>query len=156
MPRNVVVIGVGNELRGDDGAGLEAARRVRESELPASVTVHLHEGEAVGLLELWDGADAAVLVDTVRSGAPPGTIHRLDASHAPVPSLVRRSSSHTISIAEAIELARVLGTLPPGILVYGVEGRQFETGTELSDEVAEALDRLVCELRAETLRASAA
>jgi hydrogenase maturation protease len=155
MPRSVVVIGVGNELRGDDGAGLEAARRVRESDLPASVTVHLHEGEAVGLLELWDGADAAVLVDTVRSGAPPGTIHRLDASHAPVPSLVRRSSSHTIGIGEAIELARALGTLPSGIRVYGVEGRQFEAGTELSDEVAAALDPLVRELRAEALRVSA-
>lgn len=154
MLRNVVVIGVGNELRGDDGAGLEAVRRVRESELPASVTVHLHEGEAVGLLELWDGADAAVLVDTVRSGAPPGTIHRLDASQVPLPSPVRRSSSHTIGIAEAIELARALGTLPTGILLYGVEGRQFEAGTELSDEVAAALDPLVHELRAETLRVS--
>ena len=95
-----------------------------------------------------------MLVDTVRSGAPPGTIHRLDASQVPLPSPVRRSSSHTIGIAEAIELARALGTLPTGILVYGVEGRQFEAGTELSDEVAEALDRLVCELRAETLRVS--
>jgi hydrogenase maturation protease len=154
MPRTVVVIGVGNELRGDDGAGLEAARRVRESELPPSVTVRLHEGEAVGLLELWDGADAAVLVDTVRSGAPPGTIHRLDASHGPLPSPIRRSSSHTIGIAEAIELSRALGTLPPGILVYGVEGRQFEAGTGLSDEVGEALDRLVRELRAEAMRVS--
>ena len=155
MRRNVVVIGVGNELRGDDAAGLEAARRVRESELPASVTVHLHEGEAVGLLELWDGADAAVLVDTVQSGAPPGTIHRLDASHGPLPSRVRRSSSHTIGLAEAIELARALGTLPSGeILVYGVEGRQFETGTRMSAEVGEALDGLVRELRAETIRVS--
>jgi len=155
VPRSVVVIGVGNELRGDDGAGLEVARRVGEAGLPASVTVHLHEGEAVGLLELWDGADAAVLVDTVRSGAPPGTIHRLDASHGPLPSRVRRSSSHTIGIAEAIELARALGTLPSGILVYGVEGQRFETGTELSQEVAQALDRLVRELRAEALRVSA-
>jgi hydrogenase maturation protease len=152
MLRNVVVIGVGNELRGDDRAGLEAVRRVCESKLPASVRVHLHQGEAVDLLELWDGADAAVLVDTVRSGAPPGTIHRLDSSEVPLPSPVRRSSSHTIGIAEVIELARALGTLPSKILVYGVEGRQFEAGTELSREVAEALDRLVLELRVETLR----
>ena len=131
MLRNVVVIGVGNELRGDDRAGLEAVRRVCESELPASVTVHLHEGEAVDLLELWDGADA---------------------SQVPLPSPVRRSSSHTIGIAEAIELARALGTLPSRILVYGVEGRQFEAGIELSGEVAEALDGLVSELRVETLR----
>jgi len=155
MPRDVVVIGVGNDLRGDDGAGLEAARRVRECEPPPSIKVRLHEGEAVGLLELWDGADAAVVVDTVRSGAPPGTIHRLDATHEPLPSLARRASSHTIGVGEAIELARVLGTLPSGLLVYGVEGIQFETGTGLSDEVAAALDPLVRELLDAAVRVSA-
>jgi len=154
MPRSVVVIGVGNELRGDDGAGLEAVRRVRE-QLPASVGVHLHEGEAIGLLELWQKADTAVLIDAVRSGAPPGTIHRLDASHAPLPSLVRRSSSHTIGIGDAIELARALGTLPRRIRVYGIEGHRFEAGAGLSDEVSAALDPLVRELRAQVLGESA-
>lgn len=155
MPRNVVVIGVGNQLRGDDGAGLEVVRRVRDCELSTSIAVHLHEGEAIGLLALWDGAEAALLVDTVLSGAPPGTIHRLDASHGPLPSPLRRSSSHTIGIGEAIELARALGTLPATVRVYGVEGRQFELGTELTEEVGGALRGLVRELRAEALRISA-
>lgn len=155
MPRNVVVIGIGNELRGDDGAGLEAAKRVRDCELPTSITVHLHEGDAVGLLSLWEGADAALLVDAVRSGAPPGTIHRLDASHAALPSPLRRASTHTLGIAEAIELARTLGTLPPTIRVYGVEGHQFKAGAALTDGIAAALDALVPELRIEALRISA-
>ena len=155
MPRNVALVGVGNELRGDDRAGLEAVRRVRECELPASVTGELHDSEAVGLLELWEGPDSAVLVDTARSGAPPGTIYRLHASRAPSPSLARRSSSHAIGIGEAIELARALRTLPSTILVYGVEGCQFEAGTELSEEVAAAIDPLARKLRAEALRQSA-
>jgi hydrogenase maturation protease len=155
MPRHVVVIGVGNQLRGDDSAGLEAVRRLRDCDLAGSITVHLHEGEAIGLLELWDQADAALLVDTTWSGAPPGTFHRLDASHAPLPSRIRRTSSHTIGIGEAIELARTLGTLPPTIRVYGVEGSQFAAGTELTDDVATALDALVRELQAEALRISA-
>lgn len=156
IPRNVVVIGIGNQLRGDDGAGLEAARRVRDCELSTSITVHLHEGDAVGLLSLWDKADAALLIDAVRSGAPPGTIHRLDASHAPLPSPVRQASSHTLGIAEAIELARALGTLPPTIRVYGIEGGRFEAGAELTIRIASALDTLVRELRVEALRLSAA
>jgi hydrogenase maturation protease len=155
MPRSVVVIGVGNRLRGDDGAGLEAVRRVRDCELSASIAVHLHEGEPVGLLELWDGAEAALLVDAVHSGAPPGTIHRLDASHAPLPSPLRRVSSHTIGIGETIELSRALGTLPPTVRVYGVEGRRFDVGTELTEEVGVALHELVREVRAEALRISA-
>ena len=154
MP-SVVLIGIGNELRGDDRAGLEAVRRVRECELPASVTASLHDREAVGLLELWKGADSVVLVDTVRSGAPPGTIYRLDASQAPLPSLARRASSHTIGIGETIELARALRTLPSTILVYGVEGCQFEAGTELSEAVAAAIDPLAHQVREEALRRSA-
>ena len=133
---------------------METARRVRECRLPASARVHLHEGEAIGLLELWQGADTAVVIDAVRSGAPPGTIHRLDATHAPLPSLVRRSSSHTIGIGDAIELARALGTLPRRIRVYGIEGHRFEAGGGLSDEVCAALDPLVGELRTQLLRDS--
>jgi hydrogenase maturation protease len=155
MPRAVVVIGIGNPLRGDDGAGLEAVRRLRDCELSGAITVHLHEGEAIGLLELWDRADAALLVDTAQSGAPPGTIHRLDASHAPLASRIRRTSSHTVGVGEAIELARALGTLPATVRVYGIEGGQFGAGTELTDDVAAALDALVPELRAEALRVSA-
>jgi hydrogenase maturation protease len=154
MPRHVVVIGVGNRQRGDDGAGLEAARRLRNWELSPSIVVHLHEGEATALLGLWETADAVLLVDTVRSGASPGTIHRLDASHARLPSPIRPSSSHTIGICEAVELSRALGTLPPIIRVYGVEGRQFEAGSELAEDVAAAIDPLVHEIRAEAVRMS--
>jgi hydrogenase maturation protease len=155
MPRHVVVIGVGNRQRGDDGAGLEAVRRVRHCELSSSITVHLHEGEAIALLELWEAADAALLVDTVRSGASPGTIHRLDASQAPLPSPIRTSLSHTIGIGEAIELARAIGSLPATIRVYGVEGRQFEAGSGLADDVAAVIDPLVREIRAAALQLSA-
>ena len=101
-----------------------------------------HEGEAVDLLELWRGFDAVVLVDTVRSGAAAGTIHRIDASTEPLPSPLRRASSHTIGIGEAIELARTLGGLPARVVVYGVEGERFETGAEISEAVAGAIEAL--------------
>jgi hydrogenase maturation protease len=121
-PRSVAVIGIGNALRGDDAAGLEIARRLRRSELPAGVSVHEHEGEGMTLLELWDAADVALVVDTVRSGTSPGTIHRIDVSSTPVPSSLQRTSSHTIGVAEAIELARTLGKLPSRVIVYGIVG----------------------------------
>ncbi len=151
MPPGVVVIGMGNQLRGDDAAGLEAVRRLRERQLPASITLATHEGEAIELHELWDGADAVVLVDTVASGAAPGTVHRIDASDVALPAALRRSSSHAIGAAEAIELARVLGTLPGRVIVYGVEGARFEVGAALSEGVASALDELIAATLAEAL-----
>ena len=147
--RSVVVIGVGNELRGDDAAGLEVARRLRD--LPGGIVVHCHEGEGIELLEKWRGADAVVLIDTVRSGSPPGAVHRLDATAAALPAMLDRSSSHTIGIAETIELARTLGTLPSEVVVYGVEGAKFDAGAGLSEEVAAALDKLVEAVRGEAL-----
>jgi hydrogenase maturation protease len=136
-PVPVVVIGVGNDLRADDAAGLEIARRLREE---PGIGVTAYQGEAINLLELWSGADAVVVVDTVRTGAATGTIHRFDATSDPLPLRLQGSSSHSIGVAEAIELARTLGTLPQRVIVYGVEGARFALARELSDEVKRAIN----------------
>ncbi len=144
----VVVIGVGNALRRDDGAGVEVARRLgaradAAGAADAAIAVLEYEGEPLGLLELWEGARGAVLVDAIRSGAEPGTIHRVDASREPIPALLRGSSStHAVGVGEAVELARALGRLPERVVVYGVEGACFDAGSGLSEEVAGAVDSL--------------
>ncbi len=135
-----MVIGVGNALRHDDAAGLEVARRVRALVDPARVAVIEHEGEQSALLDIWEGAAAVVLVDAIRSGAPAGTIHRVDASEQPLPaSSWGSSSTHAIGVAEAIELARALGCLPAQVMVYGIEGLRFDAGVGLSKEVRDAI-----------------
>jgi hydrogenase maturation protease len=151
--RTVVVIGVGNGWRGDDGAGPEVARRLRA--VPPGggdeIVVRSHEGEGAGLLELWRGAAAVVIVDAVRSQGPPGTIHRLDASSTPLPASLRSASSHAVGVAQAIELARALGRLPERVIVYGIEGESFEAGAVVSEKVASALGALVSAVRQEAL-----
>jgi hydrogenase maturation protease len=129
-----VVIGVGNALRGDDAVGIEVASRLRGVAC---------DEEPSRLIEAWEGADAAILVDTVVSGAKPGTIHRFDASEGPIPARELRSSTHAIGLAETIELARALGRLPKRVVVYGIEGASFEAGAPLSPEVAAAGARVV-------------
>jgi hydrogenase maturation protease len=133
------VIGVGNALRGDDAAGLEVAARLSAA---PGIAVVSHDGEAIDLLERWRGARAVVLVDAVRSGAPAGTVHRIDAAVGPLPVTLRRASSHTIGLGEAIELARTLGTLPERVIVYGVEGVRFGAGEGLSEAVTGAIEPL--------------
>jgi len=135
-----MVIGVGNALRHDDAAGLEVARRVRALVDPARVAVIEHEGEQSALLDIWERAAAVVLVDAIRSGAPVGTIQRVDASEKPLPAPPWGSSStHAIGVAEAIELARALGRLPAQVIVYGVEGVRFDAGDGLSKEVRDGV-----------------
>jgi hydrogenase maturation protease len=139
----VLVVGLGNEFRGDDGAGIEIARRLWDRARCVGIEVREMQGEPIALLDAWQGHDAVVVVDTMRSGAAPGTIRRLDASHEPLPAMLRgRSSTHAVGLGEAIELARALDRLPARIVVYGVEGRRFNAGAELSDE----LDAIIPEL----------
>ena len=148
-PRTLI-IGLGNEYRRDDAVGLVVARRVREA-APESVRVLEESGEGAGLMESWQDADAVILIDAVHSGAKPGTIHRLDAHAHPIAKKFFRFSTHAFGVAEAVELARALGRLPPRLIVNGVEGKSFEAGVGLSPEVEAAaqavVDRVLGELR---------
>ena len=142
------MIGVGNALRGDDGAGLEIARRLQGE---PGFEVLLHEGEGWDLLQLWAGAGAVVLVDTVRSGAAPGTVVRFEAGSQPLPGPIWRRAGHAVGVAEAIELARSLGRLPARLVVFGVEGERFETGSPVSPAVRAAIEPLLAAVRSEAL-----
>lgn len=152
----MVVIGVGNRYRSDDGAGLEAARRVAALPGAEALDVREEEGEPVALLDAWEGARVAVLIDAVSSGGAPGTIHRVDASDAALPASLRGSTStHAVSVAEAIELGRALNRLPAKVVVYGVEGAQFDAGDELSPAVAAVIDDVAARVLAEALELEA-
>jgi hydrogenase maturation protease len=138
----LIVIGLGNAFRGDDAAGVALARALGEDP-----RVIVHEGEPIDLLDRWEGASDVIVVDAVNSGAPPGTIHRLDPLAEPIPTALSRGSTHALGLAEAIELARALDRLPHRLVVYGIEGERFTAGEALSPAVARAVERLRSELR---------
>lgn len=137
----IKVIGVGNAMRGDDAAGPLVARRVR-AHAPAGVEVYEASGEGASLMDAWAGADLVLLVDAVRSGAAPGTIHRFDAHAERLPVGFFHYSTHAFSLAEAVELARALGALPPRLIVYGIEGHDYDAGAGLSEQVEARLDEV--------------
>ncbi len=133
----MVVAGIGSEYRRDDGAGPAVARQA--ADLPGVVDV----GPAVDPLDLlgrWDDADLAVVVDAIRSGAPPGTVRVVDLDEAvPAPAL----STHGLGLADVLRLARTVGRAPRRVVVIGIEGEDFGRGEGLSDEVAAAVPEAV-------------
>ena len=141
----MILIGVGNAWRGDDGAGLAVARRVRELS-PAGVEVREVEGDATALVEAWSGAEGVVVVDAAESGAPPGTVRRFDARTRPLPVRSLRSSTHAFGVSDAVELARALNRLPARLDVYAIEGASFAAGQGLSPAVERAVDELAASL----------
>ena len=126
----IVVIGVGNPDRGDDAVGLTVARRIKDA-APPGVTVTELQGDQLSLLDSWDGASDVYVVDATRSGAEPGTVCRFDSS-IPLGGRFQHRGTHTFSLADVIELARVLHRLPVRLTGYGIEGAAFDVGAPLS------------------------
>lgn len=143
-----VLIGIGNELRGDDAAGLLAVRAIA-GRLPPGWRAIEHSGEGASLLEALRGAEAAVLVDCTQSGAPPGTLRRIAADAASVASRLFHYSTHAFGVAEAIEVGRALGALPERLVIHGIEGACFTAGAPLSPEVAAAIEGLAAAVLAD-------
>jgi hydrogenase maturation protease len=137
-----LIIGIGNADRGDDAVGLMVARKIRDA-APAGVTVTELDGDQLGLLDAWDGADDVYVVDAICSGGEPGGVRRFDAS-APLGAGFKHRGTHMFSLADVVELARALHRLPARLEGYGIEGASFELGGPLSPE-AEGAARTVAE-----------
>jgi hydrogenase maturation protease len=135
----VVVIGVGNEFRGDDAAGLLAARRLRRH---AGVRAVEHTKDGLSLMEHWRPLDHVVVVDALRSGHEPGTVFRFEATEGPVPGDAGWVSTHSPGVAEGIETARALGRLPLSLTVYGIEAERVDPGDRVTPAVADAVEEV--------------
>ena len=142
---SVLIIGVGNELRGDDGAGPRVAAALSALGYHADA----HEGDGAELIEMWQGEDAVYLVDASSSGSAPGTRRRIDASETPLQSDFFRYSSHMFGLAEAIETARALGRLPKRVVVFAIEGADFATGAVMTAEVTASCDVVAADIARE-------
>jgi hydrogenase maturation protease len=142
----VVVIGLGNPYRRDDGVGPYVVQRLRERELPG-VVLATTLGETTELMRLWEGAELAVVVDAIQAApAHPGRVHRLTVVDPPGE---RSRAAHGLDLGDAVELARVLGRMPARLVLYAVEVADVGYGEDLSPAVAEAATRLVDEIAAE-------
>jgi hydrogenase maturation protease len=144
----IAVIGIGQSLRSDDGAGLAAVRlwQANHSSIDgvSNIRVEMAENPGVGLLTLLEGADSAILVDAVRSGAEPGTLHCLVESQIPA-FLDGASFAHGWGVAETLALGRLVNPedLPVKLVLIGIEAGEVALGEDLSPEVAAALPEVV-------------
>jgi hydrogenase maturation protease len=139
VSRVVVVIGVGNEYRRDDGAGLAVVTSLRDR-VPPGVEVVLIDGEPTRLIEAWTGAALAVVVDAVRADPPrPGRVHRFVLDQ-PLAGATRTASSHGFGLDDAIRLALALDRMPGRLIVHAIEAADLTQGTGLTSPVAAAVD----------------
>lgn len=129
-----VVIGIGNALRRDDGVGPAVAALVARHRLPG-VRVLQCPAEPTALLEAWEGAALAVLVDAA-AGEVPGRVRRCAVGEL---GDARAVSSHDLTLTQTYELARVLDRAPLAVVVIAVGVADTGHGEGLSPAVTAAL-----------------
>ncbi|MFL4903801.1 hydrogenase maturation protease [Streptomyces sp. MMS24-I2-30] len=152
MSGRVVVIGVGNPLRGDDGAGPAAVRALR-GRVPDGTVLAVSDGEPARMLGLWRGADTVVVVEALRaSPARPGRLHTLTAADASNRA-AGTASTHALGLGACLALAEALGRLPRRLVVHAVEVTSTELGTGLSEAVRSVLPELTARAAASVQQA---
>jgi hydrogenase maturation protease len=147
----MLVLGLGNELAADDAVGVLVARAVREQVADAADVVE-SSASGMALLEIFDGYDRAIVVDSIRTGRnPPGTITELglgDVGRVVAPSLHHAGLPELAAVAERLGLR-----FPFETRVLAVEVRDSLTlGGSLSAPVAAAIDELARRVRAQIER----
>jgi len=137
---SAVVIGIGNDLRRDDGIGPAVAAAVVGRGLPG-VRVLTCAAEPTAILDAWSGAGLAVLVDAaVVADGIPGRVRQSSLSEV---ADSRALSSHDLSLVGTYELGRALGRAPASVVVVSIDVVDTGYGTGLSPAVAAALPAAV-------------
>ncbi len=163
----ILIAGVGNMLRTDDGFGVEVARRLEEADLPPEVSVVETGIAGMALVqELQTGYDALIVVDCVDLGRPPGHVMLIEPDVVDVHALNWSerhdllADMHLATPGRAMMLARALGVLPDHVLMVGCQPLDPDAyGEGLSAPVEAAVGVAVAEIRRhvdELLKAGAA
>jgi hydrogenase maturation protease len=145
-----VVFGVGHPDRGDDAAGWLVADLLGDG---PSLEVRRVTADPSALLTepLWDRAERVVVVDAVRTGARPGTVHCWDLFEVLGTAFASAGGTHDLGVVTTFGLAAALGRLPLVATVIGIEGSAFEPGTPPCDAVLAAVDRVAATLEIEVV-----
>ncbi|CAA9426715.1 MAG: hypothetical protein AVDCRST_MAG22-2961 [uncultured Rubrobacteraceae bacterium] len=154
MKPRVLVAGMGNDLRQDDGFGIVVTRRFSEAGVPEAVRVYESGIAGIGLVqELMDGYEALVIVDATDRGEEPGTVYVLEAEVPARQELTEEdrqeflADTHLTVPSQALTLARALGFLPPSVYILGCQPKECGLGMDLSEPVERGVGQAVESLR---------
>jgi len=138
---SILVIGIGNEMRGDDGVGLLVARNIADACL-SNVVVKTLSGDSTQLFQLWEGFSNVIVIDAVDAHATPGKRFTISASTSLLFRGLFSKSSHLFGVIDAIELAKELENLPPQFIFYGIQIKSVELTEDISDSVRKSAQEL--------------
>jgi len=142
LPSGTVVVGIGNTILSDDGAGVHAARMLQaDVRMPAGATILDGGTLGLALAPYLSEASRVLLLDAADSGAAPGTLTHMTGAELLASAGGR--SVHSLGVADLVAALALMSAGPQEIILLGVQPSNTHCGTSLSAEVEAALPRLV-------------
>jgi len=151
-----LVLGIGNLLLSDDGAGIHAVQHLVDNyDLPSSVRVIDGGTLSFSLAEYFETASSLIVFDAARLNEIPGTIRCLIGADMDQYLRFKRSSVHEVGLAELMDIARLTGHLPEKRALIAIQPAELGWGDRLSGRVADSMPRaarIACGLLTDWLR----
>lgn len=151
--KNILIAGIGNTLRGDDGFGVEVAKQLSsECHLPAGTKVIELGIAGISLVQelMTECYDALIVLDVAHRGGKPGTMYTLEAQVPEISSFSQEelrammTEPHTTEPSKAFVIAKALNVLPPKVFLVACEPKNVDDLlTELSEPVQQAAENAV-------------
>jgi len=141
---NVLILGVGNILLSDEGAGVRALELLEER-YTFPPQVELLDGGTSGLelLPALDHRTHVYIIDVVQQkDLAPGQMMTLDLAQSPG-YFRQKISPHQLGLSEVLAVAEMSGSLPPNITLVGIQPLHLDTGLGLSETVRNGLEDLI-------------
>lgn len=140
---DVVVLGMGNLLRRDEGLGIRAMESL-DARYDLPETVQLVDGGTMGLelISYLEGAKHLLVLDAILTGGLPGTFLRISNEEVPA-YFGMRTSPHEVGLPDLIAITRLKGTEPSEVVVMGLHPETIELGWDLSETVAGQIETLI-------------
>ncbi len=149
-----VVIGIGNTIESDDGAGVQVIRHL-QGRVPDGVELVEGSVYCADLFVFLEGRGRAIFIDAIDAGEEPGAVFRFTPEQVRDRKPGVSLSVHDFGLYELISSARLLGQCPEEITIFAIQVKDTDIGEELSPEVAAAVEK-VSGLVLEELRADEA
>lgn len=151
--RTALIGGIGNVLLGDDGVG-PYVLRILESRYSFEDDIELVDlgTPALDLTHQIAGLRALILVDSVASDDPAGTIVLYRKEHIVDVIPTERLDPHSPALSECLMTAEMLGESPEHVLLIGIVGASYEPGQTLSAPVRQSVPKAIAEILRELQR----
>jgi hydrogenase maturation protease len=150
MKKAVIVIGLGNTLMSDEGAGVRVVQRLSDfaDRFPLVDFVDAGTG-GMSILHLIRGKDKAIFIDCARMGEKPGVLRKFTPQEIKNAKVLSHQSLHEFDLIKIIDMSYKLGQCPAEIVIFGIEPQSVKPGCELSKILADRIGEYVAAVRNE-------